>query len=328
MRFINFFILSFFILSSLNQVDAVRHYDFPEKGHLTDDMKSFFHENGFILFDGYLSDQTCEELRQEGQSIIRETNFIDDNLPVFATSEDGNKLIREEYFLSSADKAKPFFEEGAFNKGKLTVAKEHAVNKIGHALAELNPKFKKVTFDPRIARIAKQLGLANPALAQSMMILKPQKIGGEVVAHQDGSFIYSEPNTCLGFWMPLEDATKANACLQAVPGSHKIPLFVRYVRQKSGGMKFVKLDNQHWPKADINIHEWFNYVPVRYKKFVSLEMKKGSLIVFGGNLIHKSDPNKSEKSRNAYTFHVVDANATWPKENWLQRDKFVELSGK
>lgn len=34
---------------------------------------------------------------------------------------------------------------------------------------------------------------------------------------------------------------------------------------------------------------------------------------------HKSEFNKSKKSRHAYTFHVMDAdNAKWSEENWLQ----------
>ena len=46
-------------------------------------------------------------------------------------------------------------------------------------------------------------------------------IGGEVVPHQDNSFLYTEPTTCTGLWLALEDATLINGCLWAIPGSHK-----------------------------------------------------------------------------------------------------------
>lgn len=46
-------------------------------------------------------------------------------------------------------------------------------------------------------------------------------IGGEVVPHQDNSFLYTEPPTCTGLWLALEDATVTNGCLWAIPGSHK-----------------------------------------------------------------------------------------------------------
>jgi ectoine hydroxylase-related dioxygenase (phytanoyl-CoA dioxygenase family) len=51
-------------------------------------------------------------------------------------------------------------------------------------------------------------------------------IGGEVVPHQDNSFIYTEPQTCTGLWLALEDATILNGCLWAIPGSHKSNVFL------------------------------------------------------------------------------------------------------
>ena len=46
-------------------------------------------------------------------------------------------------------------------------------------------------------------------------------IGGEVVPHQDNSFLYTEPPTCTGLWLALEDATITNGCIWAFPGSQK-----------------------------------------------------------------------------------------------------------
>lgn len=51
--------------------------------------------------------------------------------------------------------------------------------------------------------------------------LQQPGIGGEVVPHQDNSFLYTEPTTCTGLWLALEDATILNGCLWAIPGSHK-----------------------------------------------------------------------------------------------------------
>jgi hypothetical protein len=38
---------------------------------------------------------------------------------------------------------------------------------------------------------------------------------------QDGTFLYTAPQSCLGFWWALEDCTTVNGCLWGVPGSHK-----------------------------------------------------------------------------------------------------------
>lgn len=54
-------------------------------------------------------------------------------------------------------------------------------------------------------------------------------IGGEVVPHQDNSFLYTDPPTCTGLWLALEDATVTNGCLWAIPGSHKGNIFFQYV---------------------------------------------------------------------------------------------------
>lgn len=53
-------------------------------------------------------------------------------------------------------------------------------------------------------------------------------IGGEVVPHQDNSFLYTEPSTCTGLWLALEDAKTINGCLWAIPGSHKSSYFFLY----------------------------------------------------------------------------------------------------
>jgi phytanoyl-CoA hydroxylase len=60
-----------------------------------------------------------------------------------------------------------------------------------------------------------------------MAILKPPKIGGKVKIHQDSTFLYDEPLSLVGFWIPLQDATIINGCLWGLPGSHNGPLYSR-----------------------------------------------------------------------------------------------------
>jgi hypothetical protein len=45
----------------------------------------------------------------------------------------------------------------------------------------------------------------------------------------------------------------------------------------------------------------------------------GACVLIHGQVVHRSEPNKSEYSRHAYTFHVVDMNGTtYSSDNWLQ----------
>lgn len=63
--------------------------------------------------------------------------------------------------------------------GNLKTEKKHALNKVGHALHVLNPVFRKYTFDERVKEACWQLGLADPAIAQSMYIYKNPGTGSE-----------------------------------------------------------------------------------------------------------------------------------------------------
>lgn len=43
----------------------------------------------------------------------------------------------------------------------------------------------------------------DPLVVQSMCILKPSKVGAKVVVHQDSTFLYDEPTSLIGFWIPF-----------------------------------------------------------------------------------------------------------------------------
>jgi phytanoyl-CoA hydroxylase len=103
-----------------------------------------------------------------------------------------------------------------------------SINKIGHALHEKNQIFADITFNKQVHEICYELGILNPVVVQSMAILKPPEIGGEVPIHQDSTYLFAEPDTLLGFWIPLQDATKSNGCLWGLPGSHKGKLYKRH----------------------------------------------------------------------------------------------------
>ncbi|EFP00422.1 hypothetical protein CRE_21791 [Caenorhabditis remanei] len=54
-------------------------------------------------------------------------------------------------------------------------------------------------------------------------------------------------------------------------------------------------------------------------KFQHVPISKGSLILIHGLVVHKSEANTSDKSRHAYTVHVMERkNTKWSEDNWLQ----------
>lgn len=60
--------------------------------------------------------------------------------------------------------------------------------------------------------------------------MQQPKIGGEVRPHQDSTFLATDPPSVIGLWWALEDATKQNGCLWALPGSHKDGVARRFLR--------------------------------------------------------------------------------------------------
>ena len=72
-----------------------------------------------------------------------------------------------------------------------------------------------------------------------MYIFKHARIGGVVDVHQDASFLYTEPHSCIGFWFALEDASKENGCLWAKPGGHLTSLRTWFRRKKTGVRKTI-----------------------------------------------------------------------------------------
>lgn len=84
------------------------------------------------------------------------------------------------------------------------MAPEIALNKVGHYLHIDHPVFKNFTYNDKVQEVLKKLKYQRPACCQSMYIFKNPGVGGEVFSHQDCSYLYTEPISTVGFWIPLE----------------------------------------------------------------------------------------------------------------------------
>ncbi len=283
-------------------------FDAPPRGALDDAMLAAFDEFGFLVLEGFVSREACDALRARAAELV--DDFDPDSVrSVFSTTE--QTQLADDYFLGSGDKIRFFLEKDAFDDtGRLAGEKIDCLNKMGHAMHDLDPVFDAFSRTPELAEVAKRLGFGEPGIIQSMYIFKPPRIGGEVVCHQDSTFIYTEPESCTGFWFALEDATLENGCMQFIPGQHKGPLKARNVRTEAGGSRIETLDPTPWPEH------------LR----VAVPARQGSLVLFTGRTPHLSGPNLSTKSRHAYTLHVIDKTSHYPAENWLQRPG-LELRG-
>jgi len=267
-----------------------------------------YRDVGFLVLEEFVDEATCDQLRARAKELVQEFDPAE-VVSIFSTREQ-NRLT-DEYFMTSGDKIRFFFEENAFNAdGTLEYEKEKSINKIGHALHDLDPLFDRFSRSDKVRDLAKAIGLENALLVQSMYIFKQPNIGGEVTCHQDSTFIYTEPIDIAGLWFALEDATIENGCLWAIPGGHRHGLKSRWVRTH-GAMQFETYDTTPWPESEL----------------VPLEVSKGSLILLHGLLPHRSFENRSPRSRHAYTLHLIGAEAKYPSENWLQRPENMPFRG-
>jgi ectoine hydroxylase-related dioxygenase (phytanoyl-CoA dioxygenase family) len=115
------------------------------------------------------------------------------------------------------------------------------------------------------------------------MMLKEPRVGGAWEWHQDYGYWYN--NGCLfpdmaSCLIAVDEATRANGCLQVIRGSHRI-----------GRVDHLKTGEQ--VEAD----------PIRVKEAIArldvihCEMKPGDALFFHANLLHRSDANTSDMPR-------------------------------
>lgn len=252
---------------------------------LSASQRAAYARDGFLVLEDFVPAADCDALRTRAAELV--AGF--DPGPartVFSTADQAH--ARDAYFRESGEAIRFFFEDDA-----------RTLNKIGHALHDLDRVFDRISRAPRMKALVEALGVARPLLLQSMYLFKQPLVGGEVDWHQDATFLHTEPTSVVGLWIALDDATIDNGCLVALPGAHREPLRRRFARD--GAMH--ALNDTPWPAIEP----------------VALEARRGTLVVLHGLLPHASAANRSPHPRHAYSLHIIDADARYTDDNWLQR---------
>jgi ectoine hydroxylase-related dioxygenase (phytanoyl-CoA dioxygenase family) len=150
--------------------------------------------------------------------------------------------------------------------------------------------FLEAAAEPRLLDAMEQLIGPDILFHHAKVHLKSPQVGSVVEWHQDFSY-YPHTNTDMSTAMIyLDDATTENACLQALPGSHKLGLADHYV----DGWFRGKVSGPNAPDP---------------AEAVPIEAPAGSVVFIHCLLLHYSAPNNSERTRRSYfaAYRAADA---------------------
>jgi ectoine hydroxylase-related dioxygenase (phytanoyl-CoA dioxygenase family) len=112
--------------------------------------------------------------------------------------------------------------------------------------------------------------------------------------HQDYPYAQDSPDAVV-YWIPLMDVDETNGCLRVIPGSHL------------GGVRPVRM----LVSAEHNIKGLELADPVHDEgESLSLPMQAGEILVQSALLLHRSQPNHTDRAR--FTVQVRHGNFAHP----------------
>lgn len=212
----------------------------------------FFHHNGFLAIESITSPEELARLREIYDRLFAER----------AGRERG-----DQFDLAGSD------EEGkAASLPQILGPSRYA------------PELLQSQYYVNARHIAAQLLGEGAGFQGEHAIFKPARIGAPTPWHQDEA--YWNPNAqynSLSVWMPLQEATLENGCLQFVPGSHKWEI----VEHRSIG-------------GDVRVHGLETVEPVDASQAVACPLPPGGATFHLNRTLHYAGPNHSEIPRRAY----------------------------
>jgi ectoine hydroxylase-related dioxygenase (phytanoyl-CoA dioxygenase family) len=152
--------------------------------------------------------------------------------------------------------------------------------------------FAGITEDSRLLDAVEQLIGGDIVLQYSKLNVKPPRVGSVVEWHQDFAF-YPHTNTDLvATLIYLDDATRENACLRVVPGSHRHGTFMH----ESDGHFVGKVASP----AAVGLDE---------STIVDCVGPAGSVVLIHPLLLHSSEKNLSDMYRRVFipSYRAADA---------------------
>jgi ectoine hydroxylase-related dioxygenase (phytanoyl-CoA dioxygenase family) len=152
-------------------------------------------------------------------------------------------------------------------------------------LTRWDPRFMQLVYSPKVGDLIGEITTWESVyLHYSKVNFNCARTGVAKTWHQDNVYWPESPPRQITMWIAIDDADAANGCLWLLPGSHKNGV-VSHTKGETG-----------WEITDDDLPKLFPGLrPVQFP------VKSGGALVFHGNVLHRSEPNRSERNRWAVT---------------------------
>lgn len=230
---------------------------------LSDEQLIAFDEIGYFIMQNFLSTVEVDSIRREITNIVERYPDVPKELVQFEPTQDSTNVDGFEL------RVRKLFRMALHNKFFRDLAYHHKM--VGVAVELLGP---------------------DVTLFQSMLLMKPPRVGTQKVWHQDNAYFRLEPNEIFGFWIALDEATIENGCMHLIPGSHKNGI------GKHGGIA-----------NDYGLTTAPNRMDT-----VACSMNTGDALVFHGEIYHYTPANKTDLRRRALQYHYASTHCISSKD--------------
>ena len=145
--------------------------------------------------------------------------------------------------------------------------------------------------DARLGSWLNALTGRDPYAVQTMFYFKPPGARGQAL-HQDQYYLRVQPGTCIAAWMAVDRCDRETGCLQVVPGTRDVPVLCTEQADHDASFSSVTVPlPPHLAPEDVI-------------------MEPGDVLLFNGQVIHGSLPNRSRtRFRRALIGHYIAGEA-------------------
>lgn len=152
---------------------------------------------------------------------------------------------------------------------------------------EQDPLFLAYMRHSRFRDLTRELVAEEVSVYRAMLMNKPAHKGTVLPYHQDGGSQWDlDRERFVTVWTALDSATRANGCMQVIPGSHRLGLL-----SDRGHTLTPEQEAEH----------------CRDERSAYLEAEAGEAILLHNYLLHRSGVNGTDLPRRAFSVVYMDA---------------------